>query len=449
MTTDNMHAINKNTAGDNNPFNKRKRFGQSFKEVPNIKMNGLQKDTMKILVEDDKKIEKLRGAKVNITMDELNKNIQKSPLKKLGANKQNFNFKQNNQIKKSSLFDDGPLNFKKLNIDLNNFFSFTELSSQVKLTEGGPSVYTKPISVVMKLPSDPDPSIKKEIENMEKKREKFESKIFQKAKQELKLITAITIKQLQVYLNRELLPFFVVSKNSLAGINKIISTHLPAQTKTMPRPRFLQIDKDEINKKFPHFNLKNDESLNKHVYSKILNLFSGSPDDIESVKDVVNNNNNDVNEMSNDKVNDTKVEVKADLLKSKINFNYEKCVEFARSLTNLDLNCDLRRDDYNTLNDYLYTSFLEMKDEGGGSSDFINLKFAQSDDPYPTIEKLVSQMMTRRDLSEKYIRLQILEYQMHLQKAENEMVEDILHESLAKIIAKYGPAIEGMKEHIH
>ena len=57
-------------------------------------------------------------------------------------------------------------------------------------------------------------------------------------------------------------------------------------------------------------------------------------------------------------------------------------------------------------------------------------------------------MMTRRDLAEKFIRLKILEMESHLQKAENEMIQDILHVNLHKIMAQYGPAVEGIKEHI-
>ena len=51
------------------------------------------------------------------------------------------------------------------------------LETNIK-TSGKGSKYTKPISVIMKLPSDPDPKIKNEIGNMEKKRENFESKLF-------------------------------------------------------------------------------------------------------------------------------------------------------------------------------------------------------------------------------------------------------------------------------
>ena len=95
----------------------------------------------------------------------------------------------------------------------------------------------------------------------------------------------------------------------------------------------------------------------------------------------------------------------------------------------------------------IFSSFIESS-ASNNIEDFINVKFVASDQSYPTIEKLVAQMMTRRDLSEKYIRLKILEYESRLQKAENEMIQDILHETLYKIIAKYAPAIEGISEHI-
>lgn len=37
---------------------------------------------------------------------------------------------------------------------------------------------------------------------------------------------------------------------------------------------------------------------------------------------------------------------------------------------------------------------------------------------------------------------------MNLQKAEDEMIKDALHQGLAKVLAKYGPAIEGTQENI-
>lgn len=37
---------------------------------------------------------------------------------------------------------------------------------------------------------------------------------------------------------------------------------------------------------------------------------------------------------------------------------------------------------------------------------------------------------------------------MNLQKAEDEMIKDALHTGLAKVLAKYGPAIEGVQENL-
>ena len=105
---------------------------------------------------------------------------------------------------------------------------------------------------------------------------------------------------------------------------------------------------------------------------------------------------------------------------------------------------------FKQINNKKFSSFIESKTKTkkNAEDDFVNVKFAADDQSYPTIEKLVAQMMNRRDLSEKYIRLKILEFETKLQKAENEMIQYILHEYIFKIIMKYGPAIEGLKEHI-
>jgi hypothetical protein len=55
-------------------------------------------------------------------------------------------------------------------------------------------------------------------------------------------------------------------------------------------------------------------------------------------------------------------------------------------------------------------------------------------------------MEARRDLSEKFERLKILEFYMNLQKAQDEMMKDSLHVGLQKVMSKYGPAIEGAQE---
>ncbi len=390
----------------------------SFKEISNIKMNNLQQETMKILVEDDNKIEKLRGGKMSITMDESDKEIKINKDKK--ENKvNNFTFKQKlqNNKKLKTIQKNGP-------IDINPYFSFLQ-TEQTK--------YTKPISVLMKLPSDPDPKLKKEIENLETKREGFESKLFKKAKEEFKLITALTKKELQMNLNHELLPFFIVSKNGMKEVNSIVKKYVPSQTKNT-KARFLEVNENELKEKFPHF-VNDQAQLNKKVYSGLLKFFLGSENEI------VDNTrlNKDENK---EKVNDNNDN---DLLKNEVDFNIEKCLELAVNFKHI--NCDSLNKDYNHLNDYLQTSFMQLQTTQA-DQDLVNVKFAASDEPYPTIEKLVAQMMTRRDLAEKFERLKILEYESHLQKAENEMIQDIMHEEVFRIMAFYGPSIEGMVEHI-
>ncbi len=411
VMTNNKETVNRDTAGQNQSANQ-----PSFKEIAKFKMNNLQKETMKILVEDDNKIEKLRGGKISITMDEPSL-LEKTNTKKI----------------KKHVIKNGPIDFSKFNLKPNGY-SFMELKAASQL-QSSQSKYTQPISVLMKLPSEPDPKLKKEIGNMEKKRENFESKLFKKAKEEFKLITAMTKKELQIELNHELLPFFVVSKNGLQGINNIIQATFPSQNKKSAS--FLQIDNEEMKQRFPHLNISDSVSLNKQIYSGILKFFLSDSSSARIVNELKKPIRNDEGDESG----------KKDMLRSQVDFSYQRCMELARGLKNY--NCQDLKKDYNQINDYLQTSFLEMMQGGGGGSDFINVKFAASDEPYPTIEKLVAQMMTRRDLAEKFERLKILEYESHLQKAENEMIQDILHDHLYKIMATYGPSIEGMKEHIH
>jgi septum formation topological specificity factor MinE len=57
-------------------------------------------------------------------------------------------------------------------------------------------------------------------------------------------------------------------------------------------------------------------------------------------------------------------------------------------------------------------------------------------------------MMTRRDLAEKFLRLKILESQSRFLKALSEMIQEELHTELYKIIAKYAPTLEGLKEYL-
>ena len=232
--------------------------------------------------------------------------------------------------------------------------------------------YTKPISVRMKIPKEPDISIKHEIERMERKRDELEEQLCKQALIELKLITKITIKELQLNLKHELLPFYSISSNN---------------------------------------NITN------------------------NIKSVINSNIKDI-ESRFIQIDNTNTNLTIDVIKR------TKCIEMKIKYPYININCsDIINHPGNS-----NSSFIE-KD----SNDFINVKFTSNGnniDSYPTIEKMISQMMTRRDLSEKYIRLKILETESRLQKALSEFIEDTLHDNIYRIISKYAPAIEGLKEHI-
>lgn len=296
-------------------------------------------------------------------------------------------------------------------------------SSFLQINNNKEGKYTKPISVEMKLPEEPNPKIKQEIEKIEKKRDGYEEKLFQQAAEEFKLITKITMKELQTNLKNELLPFYVVSKSTMATVDAVIAQNIKPPG---PSQRFLQIDKEQFENDYGDLikkkaiDIKNEAKFNRDIHSKLVNFFSLPTQDEEITNKYYNPNvQNEINED---------------------NINLE-CEKLSKKYPELEIKCDD--------NNNIYTSFLETSNqEKGNDEDFINVKFGASDQSYPTIEKLVSQMMTRRDLAEKYIRLKILEYETRLQKAENEMIQDVLHETLYRIIAKYAPAIEGVKEHI-
>lgn len=252
----------------------------------------------------------------------------------------------------------------------NGPITFIETASTASATQ-----YTKPISVRMKIPKEPDISIKHEIERMERKRDELEEQLCKQALIELKLITKITIKELQLNLKHELLPFYSISSNN--NITNNIKSVINSNIKEI-ESRFIQIDN-------------------------------------------TNTNNNST----------------IDVIKR------TKCIEMKIKYPYININCS---DITNHHGNSSSSSFIE-KD----NNDFINVKFTSNGnnvDSYPTIEKLISQMMTRRDLSEKYIRLKILETESRLQKALSEYIEDTLHDNIYRIISKYAPAIEGLKEHI-
>lgn len=539
----------------------------SFKEIADFSMNNIQKDTLEALVEDDNRLEKLRNAKVSISLGdglekpkknylENNSNEKINFIEKhsnanvLNTNTNNINHINNtnnvNHINHSNssksllnndVLSDGPLDLSSLESD-NPFSSFLELKQEGK--------YSKPISVIMKLPAEPDGKIKSDIDKMEKERADHEKKMFTKAKEEFKLITQITIKELQMNLDHELIPFFVVSKNDLSGLKGIIAKNFP---KKGDKGRFLQIDESEINSKYSNqygdSDFSSKDSLidfNKYTYNKILDLFSNKGDGVdkyekeseknyeditsgiqnkyklnldssESIEKLNTNSNTNTNtdnrnvnlhsmdkfissqfdkeeakreeylNKSRSKYSSEKTDSKSELKlpyatidekvdssnqnkEDSVSFSLNSCMEMQKKFSGLELNCNSLDKDYQEVSSFLEThnsiylhnkletnNKLSIKSKGksnlrGGDEDFINVKFSAAEDSYPTIEKLVAQMMTRRDLAEKFERLKILEFETNLQKAENEMIQDILHDSLYKVMAKYGPAIEGMKQHI-
>lgn len=489
------------------------RNSPKFKEIADISMTDVQKETMKVLIDEDKKIESLReNKKVEMSLgDGLSRPSNEIP--KVIKSEPKLELKMENNSK------DGPLDID----NLENFnFSFLELKQE----EGK---FTKPISVLMKLPQDPDASIKTEIEKVEKERDGFEKKMFTKAKEEFKLITQITIKELQLNLNHELIPFFVVTKNQIGSLKSIIEKNFP-KNKDAKSPRFIQINSEELNEKFSKkLDVNNKEeivNLNKMAYERILNLFSDGIDENNNGK-IPNNSRIKINNLAESPVSEYKFRKISDeemndisdkkikmldeiskftktnsentklsdnnidkLNKVDVSFNKEMCEEMRNKYPNLNLNCDSLHNDYLEV-----SSFLELRNEvkekiknenlirlkeksnirgstsgklsnklksnlnnniksisknkaKAGDEEFINVKFSAAEDSYPTIEKLVAQMFTRRDLAEKFERLKILEFETNLQKAENEMIQDLLHEELYKIMAKFGPAIEGIKEHV-
>ena len=156
-----------------------------------------------------------------------------------------------------------------------------------------------------------------------------------------------------------------------------------------------------------------------------------------NIKSVINSNIKDIEsrfiQIDNTNTNNNTIDI----------IKRTKCIEMKIKYPYININCS---DITNHPGSTSSSSFIE-KD----SNDFINVKFTSNGnniDSYPTIEKMISQMMTRRDLSEKYIRLKILETESRLQKALSEFIEDTLHDNIYRIISKYAPAIEGLKEHI-
>ena len=161
---------------------------------------------MNILVEDDLKIEKLRNPTITIFNEKSSKIVKNKNF--LRKDKKKLNNHKTHELK------NGPIAIS------DDLMMYSFLESEVSVKEGDDK-YSKPIAVKVKLPSEPDPKIQKEISKMEKKREDYEKKMFEKAKQEFKLITSITIKELQVNLQHELIPYFVGNYQFKLSFKKI------------------------------------------------------------------------------------------------------------------------------------------------------------------------------------------------------------------------------------
>ena len=222
-------------------------------------------------------------------------------------------------------------------------------------------------------------------------------------------------------------------------INSVVANHV-----IVPKARFIEIDRSEINSKFPNLKFQNSSivdnevNLNRYTYQKILALFSNIPEssprnilkdrflekkflhNIKSnIKKVVNKKKNfnqnlkseDDKEKTKSSV-DTITDISDRKFKEKLDFDEKNCEEISKKLTenlaNIKFNCSEYSEDYDTLKGEfktLYSSFIETKIStklGQSDEDFINVKLSANDDTYPTIEKLVAQMMNRRDLSEKF-----------------------------------------------
>lgn len=190
-----------------NNFNKIEQQGSSFKQYDNINNNNK-----------------------NIKNGPISTNNIKRLIRQLENKKNNENTKKKTNLKRTN------------NKNKPIFTSFIQSNMQTNINE----VYTKPISVEMKLPSDPDPKIKSEIEKIENERAKYEDKLFEQAKEEMKLLTEITISELQQNLKEELYPYFAVGGNTIKSIKSVVDKSIRQPMKLL---NFKQIN----NKKFSSF----------------------------------------------------------------------------------------------------------------------------------------------------------------------------------------------------
>ncbi|KAF8823023.1 putative blood stage antigen 41-3 precursor, partial [Cardiosporidium cionae] len=90
------------------------------------------------------------------------------------------------------------------------------------------------------------------------------------------------------------------------------------------------------------------------------------------------------------------------------------------------------------------------------------IRQARAQGRYPTVDELVSDMEKKRDATERLVRskplrieitinqerVKILELQLKLLKAQNEMIRDALHSAISRVIAQYEQAIETIKTEV-
>ena len=191
-------------------------------------MKKLEEDYNKELKESATKINKIIKEALSIFEDKnlLSKSAEYAippPIKK--NEKQKTSFKEIYSKINIPSIHDTLMNVSMGEIDENKNGSLDDLllSKSSFLDTGGD--YTKSISVKMKLPKNADSKVISKITEMESKRDKQEKKLFEKAKEEFKLISQITIKELQVNLNQlyESLPFFfsILAYHNLHILKKI------------------------------------------------------------------------------------------------------------------------------------------------------------------------------------------------------------------------------------
>ena len=66
----------------------------------------------------------------------------------------------------------------------------------------------------------------------------------------------------------------------------------------------------------------------------------------------------------------------------------------------------------------------------------LNVRVGSSDVPYPTIAGVAQDMETRRDTAEHLLRQRILELELKLLEAENELVKDALHKAVGSVLVR-------------